>query len=181
MFRNLNTPWNYSVLPSPVGELRLVSDGRGLSAILFENHKGEVEPTTPWIRADGDSILVDASRQLLEYFKGTRRAFDLELSLHGTDFQKQVWSALGEIAFGETTSYGEIASRIRSIKASRAVGGAVGKNPVSIVLPCHRVIGANESLTGFAGGLERKRWLLKHEGAAVMEKSNQREFALVAL
>ena len=178
MGRNHALSWSFTTVSSPVGDLRLVSDGQGLSAIYFENHQGEPEPQTPWARVDDDPILAEAAKQLDEYFRGDRHAFDLELSLHGTDFQKRVWGELKGIPWGETTSYGAIASRVGSIKGSRAVGGAVGKNPVSIVLPCHRVIGANDSLTGFAGGLDRKRWLLKHEGAAVSRKKAQAEFAL---
>ena len=103
-------------------------------------------------------------RQLEEYFKGERRDFDLPLHLDGTEFQKRAWRNLMEIGYGETRSYGEQARRIGNANASRAVGLANGKNPIPIVVPCHRVIGANGSLTGFGGGIDRKRWLLAHEG-----------------
>jgi methylated-DNA-[protein]-cysteine S-methyltransferase len=103
-------------------------------------------------------------RQLEEYFAGSRREFDLTLHLEGTPFQRRVWAALREIPYGATLSYGELARRIDKPKASRAVGLANGRNPISILVPCHRVIGTNGSLTGYGGGLDRKRWLLAHEG-----------------
>src|ERR1700690_2867719 len=107
-----------------------------------------------------------AARQLAEYFAGARRVFDLPLALHGTPFQQRVWRALTEIPYGETWSYGQLAKRIGNPKASRAVGLANGSNPISILVPCHRVIGADGSLTGYGGGMERKQWLLRHEGFA---------------
>jgi methylated-DNA-[protein]-cysteine S-methyltransferase len=142
----------FKTMPSPVGELTLVASGQGLAAILWEND-------------DPDRVrLVEATRQLGEYFAGQREAFDLPLDFHGTDFQKRVWAQLLAIPFGETRSYGEIARALGQPTASRAVGAANGKNPISIVAPCHRVIGTNGSLTGFAGGLEAKQRLLALEG-----------------
>jgi len=116
--------------------------------------------------ANGDSPAVQAGiRQLTEYFRGERTTFDLPLAFDGTDFQKAVWRALLDIPFGETVSYGDIARAIGNPKAVRAVGGANGKNPISIVAACHRVVGSNGTLTGYGGGLWRKEWLLAHEGA----------------
>jgi methylated-DNA-[protein]-cysteine S-methyltransferase len=108
--------------------------------------------------------LREAVRQLAEYFAGDRRKFDLPLRLEGTDFQRRVWQVLTEIPYGETWSYGQLAQRIGNPKGCRAVGLANGRNPISILVPCHRVIGADGSLTGYGGGVERKRWLLAHEG-----------------
>jgi methylated-DNA-[protein]-cysteine S-methyltransferase len=108
-----------------------------------------------------------AARQLKEYFAGTRRKFDLRLRMQGTDFQQRVWRTLTEIPYGETWSYGQLAKHIGSPNASRAVGLANGRNPIAVIVPCHRVIGADGSLTGFGGGLPRKRWLLTHEGLPV--------------
>jgi methylated-DNA-[protein]-cysteine S-methyltransferase len=109
--------------------------------------------------------LLEASRQLQAYFAGERREFDLPLAPYGSDFQRRVWSALLEIPYGETISYLELARRLGDPRAVRAVGSANGRNPISIIIPCHRVIGADGSLVGYGGGLERKRWLLRHEAA----------------
>jgi methylated-DNA-[protein]-cysteine S-methyltransferase len=151
-------------LPSPVGLLTLVAGDEGLAAILWEND----DPDRVRLNyAPGDcAVLRDAERQLGEYFGGTRTAFDLPLDFTGTDFQKLVWQALLTIPFGETRSYAQIARQIGKPKAMRAVGAANGKNPISIVAPCHRVIGANGALTGFAGGLDAKARLLALETAS---------------
>jgi len=148
---------------SPVGELTLVADDRGLAAILWENDKPDrVRLGTPTEKAD-HPILAETERQLGEYFAGERRTFDVPLSFAGTDFQKRVWTALLAIPFGETRSYGEIAQQLGTPGASRAVGAANGRNPISIIAPCHRVVGSNGKLTGFAGGLEAKAFLLELE------------------
>ena len=115
--------------------------------------------------ASPNAILVKTCAQLTEYFAGTRTTFDLPLEFSGTDFQLQVWQMLRAIPYGTTTSYGELARRLGDPTASRAVGAANGQNPIPVIVPCHRVIGANGDLTGFGGGLDRKRWLLEHEGA----------------
>ncbi len=121
--------------------------------------------------ANGDSPAVEAGvRQLTEYFRGERTTFDLPLEFHGTEFQKSVWRALLEVPFGKTASYRDIAARVGNPKAVRAVGGANGKNPISIVAPCHRIIGSNGTLTGYGGGLWRKEWLLAHEKTMKNEK-----------
>lgn len=151
---------------SPVGELTLVADDRGLAAILWENDKpGRVRLGALREKAD-HPVLLETERQLAQYFAGTRRAFDVPLSFAGTDFQKRVWATLLAIPFGETRSYGEIADQLGAPGASRAVGAANGRNPISIIAPCHRVVGSDGKLTGFAGGLEAKRFLLDLEAVA---------------
>ncbi|ANB75248.1 methylated-DNA--[protein]-cysteine S-methyltransferase [Paraburkholderia phytofirmans] len=148
---------------SPVGELKLVANGNRLAAILWENDKPNRVRLPERVEADDRPILIETERQLNEYFAGTRDRFDLELDFQGTDFQKKVWAALLTIPFGETRSYADIATQIGHINAVRAVGAANGRNPLSIVAPCHRVIGASGDLTGFAGGLANKMFLLSLE------------------
>jgi len=159
-------PYYYTTLPSPVGELTLVASDGGLAAILWENDDPRRVPLDAPARDDAHPTLVEAKRQLVEYFAGARRVFSLPLDFYGTPFQKQVWDALLTIPFGETRSYGDIARQIGRPTAFRAVGAANGKNPISIVAPCHRVIGTSGALTGFAGGLEAKATLLTCEGRA---------------
>lgn len=148
---------------SPVGELTLVADDRGLAAILWENDSPDRVRLGALTEKADHPVLVETERQLAEYFAGERRAFDVPLSFAGTDFQKRVWAALLAIPFGETRSYGEIADQLGNPGASRAVGAANGRNPISIIAPCHRVVGSNGKLTGFAGGLEAKAYLLDLE------------------
>ncbi|WP_331691455.1 methylated-DNA--[protein]-cysteine S-methyltransferase [Pseudomonas sp. ZY71] len=157
-------PYTFITLPSPVGELKLVANGSRLAAILWENDKPNRVRLGPMIEAHDNPILIRTARQLEEYFSGTRDCFDLELDFTGTDFQKKVWAALLTIPFGETRTYSQIAEQIGNPSAVRAVGAANGRNPISIVAPCHRVIGASGKLTGFAGGLEAKERLLTLEG-----------------
>jgi methylated-DNA-[protein]-cysteine S-methyltransferase len=147
-----------TVVDSPVGPLGLIASEAGLRAVLFEGGR---------IRAEGSSpVLDEAGRQLDAYFRGDLVTFDLPLELHGTEFQRRCWLALASIPYGQTVSYGEQARRLGlGNDAARAVGSANGQNPLPIVLPCHRVIGADGSLTGFGGGLHVKRFLLEHEGA----------------
>jgi len=156
--------YTFTTLASPVGELKLVAKDARLAAILWENDKPNRVRLGPMHEAVDNPILVRAVRQLQEYFAGTRNRFELELDFVGTDFQKKVWQALLTIPFGETRSYSQIARQIGNPGAVRAVGAANGKNPISIVAPCHRVIGASGKLTGFAGGLEAKERLLTLEG-----------------
>ncbi|MHA4838283.1 methylated-DNA--[protein]-cysteine S-methyltransferase [Sphingopyxis sp. MSC1_008] len=151
---------------SPVGELTLVADDRGLAAILWENDKPDRVRLGALSEKADHPVLLETERQLAQYFAGTRRTFDVPLSFAGTDFQKRVWAALLAIPFGETRSYGEIADQLGNPGASRAVGAANGRNPISIIAPCHRVVGSNGKLTGFAGGLEAKAFLLDLERAA---------------
>lgn len=151
-------------MPSPVGELMLVASDKGLAAILWENDKANRVPIAE-MRGDSEHpVLKETEKQLKQYFAGKRKSFALPLDFHGTDFQKKVWNALLTIPFGETRSYAQIARQVDSPKAVRAVGAANGKNPISIIAPCHRVIGSNGELTGFAGGLAAKKLLLSLEG-----------------
>ena len=154
----------YREIASPVGKLRLVANAKALVAVLWKEagrtklHAQKVSGHHP--------VLSKAERQLTEYFAGKRTRFQLPLEPYGTDFQKQVWLRLRKIPFGKTTSYLAIARAVGSPRACRAVGGATGKNPLSIVVPCHRVVGANGALTGFGGGLENKAKLLALEARA---------------
>ncbi len=154
----------FCTMDSPVGELTLVANDRGLAAVLWPNDDPRRVRLGPMMRADDASILLAVKRQLVEYFAGTRRTFDLQLDFVGTPFQKAVWAALLTIPYGETRTYGQIAHAIGNAKAVRAVGAANGRNPISIIAPCHRVIGSTGGLTGFAGGLEAKTTLLSIEG-----------------
>jgi methylated-DNA-[protein]-cysteine S-methyltransferase len=155
-------------LETPIGQLTLVASPTGLRRVFFARLSDADEQFLAAVSNDASSeILALASQQLSEYFSGQRRSFDIPLDLVGTDFQIQTWHALALIEYGATTSYGEQARSIGRPRAVRAVGGANRCNPVPVVLPCHRVIGADGKLTGFAGGLDTKRWLLAHEGAHV--------------
>jgi methylated-DNA-[protein]-cysteine S-methyltransferase len=155
----------YKMIASPVGKLTLVANGLKLCAILWENDKPDRVRTGPMNEDNHHPVLIETERQLNEYFAGKRDRFALELDFTGTEFQKKVWAALLTIPFGETRSYSEIAIQIGSAKAVRAVGAANGRNPISIIAPCHRVIGASGALTGFAGGLKAKQTLLALEGS----------------
>jgi methylated-DNA-[protein]-cysteine S-methyltransferase len=155
----------YKTMNSPVGRLTLVASDDGLAAILWENDRPDRVPLTIVAEDAQHPVLVETERQLEEYFAGRRTRFALTLDFAGTDFQRQVWSALLTIPFGETRSYGQIARQIGKPDAMRAVGAANGRNPVSIVTPCHRVVGSTGKLTGFAGGLDVKAYLLALEGA----------------
>jgi methylated-DNA-[protein]-cysteine S-methyltransferase len=155
-------------LETPIGRLTLVASPTGLRRVFFANLTDADKHFLDEVRSDeNDEVLVQSVRQLSEYFSGQRRSFDIPLDLVGTDFQIQTWHALALIDYGATASYGEQARSIGRPRAVRAVGGANRCNPVPVVLPCHRVIGADGKLTGFAGGLDTKRWLLAHEGAHV--------------
>ncbi len=153
----------YKTMKSPVGLLRLVASHHGLAAILWENDDPKRVRLGHPEEDKSHPVLLETERQLNGYFAGELQKFSLKFNFSGTDFQKKVWEALTTIPFGETRSYGEIARQIGSPAAVRAVGAANGKNPISIVVPCHRVIGANGKLTGFAGGLETKAFLLELE------------------
>lgn len=152
----------YITIPSPIGELTVYAVGGRLTGVLFEDNRYPPD-REGWRRDDAEPALVETRRQLDEYFAGRRRAFELPMQARGTEFQQRVWGALLEIPFGETRSYGEQARRIGDSKAVRAVGLANGRNPIPVIVPCHRVIGADGSMTGFGGGIERKKWLLAHE------------------
>lgn len=154
-------------MPSPVGELTLVGGERGLAAVLWENDAPERVPLAAKTTRGEHPVLARAERQLREYFAGERTAFDLPLDIAGTAFQRRVWRELLAIPYGRTRAYGELASRLGDPLATRAVGAANGRNPLSIVVPCHRVIGASGALTGFAGGLRTKAYLLDLERGAL--------------
>jgi methylated-DNA-[protein]-cysteine S-methyltransferase len=160
------TTYFYKTMKSPVGVLKLVASDRGLAAILWENDDPKRIRLSPLAEDKNHSVLLETERQLNDYFAGKRKKFSLKFDTVGTEFQKEVWQALAAIPFGETRSYGQIAKQIGRPKAVRAVGAANGKNPISIIVPCHRVIGSNGKLTGFAGGLEIKATLLRIEEAA---------------
>ena len=146
----------YTTTDSPIGELLLAGDGAALQLLHMDG-----TPAAAWER--DDDAFAEVRAQLAEYFAGDRRDFDVDLALAGTPFQQEVWEALRAIPYGETISYGELAHRVERPWASRAVGAANGRNPVAIIVPCHRVIGADGTLTGYGGGLERKRTLLDLE------------------
>jgi methylated-DNA-[protein]-cysteine S-methyltransferase len=154
-------------ISSPIGQLRIFAHDHAIVAIHFPHHAN-----APILRSEPDSqhsSLREAAAQLEAWFAGRRQTFDLPLAPTGTRFQDRVWTALAAIPFGETRSYGELAASLGNPRASRAVGAANGRNPLSIVVPCHRVIGSDGSLTGYAGGLAIKRWLLAHENAHAQE------------
>ena len=151
------------VMASPVGNLELVASIEGLAAILWENDDPARVPLENVTRDETNAILLETERQLNEYFAGERKVFTVALDFAGTEFQRRVWSALLAIPYGETRSYGEIARQIGKPDAVRAVGAANGRNPISIITPCHRVVGSTGKLTGFAGGLETKARLLAME------------------
>ncbi|BES70386.1 methylated-DNA--[protein]-cysteine S-methyltransferase [Marinobacter nanhaiticus D15-8W] len=153
----------YCHTPSPIGELLLTGDGTSLTRIYMRKQKYGCDVKPGW--EQDESQFGEARRQLDAYFAGDLKQFDLPLAPAGTEFQQSVWRALVEIPYGETRSYGELARQLGSPKLNRAVGTANGRNPISIIIPCHRVIGADGSLTGYGGGVERKRWLLAHEAS----------------
>jgi methylated-DNA-[protein]-cysteine S-methyltransferase len=166
-----------TTLPSPIGRLSIVADDQAIVAICWDTESPEHDPDAhnpALAKLDGIDAIVDvepadhpvlaaAVEQLGEYFAGRRTEFDLPLAPHGTSFQRQAWEALRTIPFGETITYGEQARRLGDKNKSRAVGAANGQNPIPIVVPCHRVVGSNGHLTGFAGGIGVKAWLLEHE------------------
>lgn len=156
---------NETVIDTPVGPLRLAADDAGLHEIRFCDPDAAPPSPAAGNGSGGEEVLAEAVRQLRAYFAGERRSFDLPLAPAGSEFQLAVWRGLRDIPYGRTESYGELARRIGRPKAIRAVGAANGANPLPIVVPCHRVIGADGSLTGYGGGLERKRTLLALEGA----------------
>ncbi len=155
----------YKTMASPVGRLKLVASDAGLAAILWENDNPRRVPLNIVAEDPEHPVLLEAERQLDQYFAGKRQEFTVQLDFAGTEFQNQVWHALLAIPFGETRTYGEIARQIGKPAAVRAVGAANGRNPISIIAPCHRVIGSTGKLTGFAGGLEAKAHLLALEDA----------------
>ncbi len=153
----------YKIIKSPIGKLKLVASEKALVAILWENDNPRRVRLSELVVDEEHPVLVETERQLGEYFAGKRKEFSVHLDMRGTRFQKDVWDALLAIPFGETRSYGQLAKQLGNPRATRAVGAANGKNPVSIIVPCHRVIGSSGKLTGFAGGLDAKAHLLNLE------------------
>ena len=153
----------FTTFEGPVGPLLLMSDGQSLTGLHTDSDKHRPAVRSGWVRDDSVAPFKQTIAQLRAYFDGTLTDFDLPLAPQGTEFQTTVWRELCNIPFGETISYAELARRIGRPTASRAVGHSNARNPISIIVPCHRVIGADQSLTGYAGGLERKRMLLAHE------------------
>jgi methylated-DNA-[protein]-cysteine S-methyltransferase len=160
----------FTVMQTPIGELTLTGDGEALTGVYMEDHRHR-PPLDPSAVRD-DEALAGARRPVREYLAGERTRFELPLRARGTAFQREVWDALAEIPYGETVTYGELARRIGRPAASRAVGLANGRNPISIVVPCHRVVGASGALTGYGGGLERKRFLLELERDAASRRAS---------
>ena len=157
----MNSPLNYTIIASPIGKILLTATPRGLSGLWMMGEKHCPLIQSDW-EEDSDAFTA-AKLQLTEYFYGTRRNFDLPLEAAGTIFQQEAWAALQQIPYGQTRTYQQQAAVIGRPAAVRAVGTANGRNPISIIVPCHRVIGANGSLTGYGGGLNAKQWLLAHE------------------
>lgn len=156
----------HGTIETPLGALLLTADGDALTGLYFPKHKYPPSPDEIGDDLGGeptDPILAEAARQLREYFAGDRRDFELPLAPRGDDFSQRVWELLLEIPYGSTSTYGRLAEQLGNRALAQRVGQSVGHNPVSIIIPCHRVLGADGSLTGFAGGLERKRWLLELE------------------
>ena len=162
----------HATLPTALGDLLVVADDGGLAGVYFPDHWHPPAPATLGAEVDpaGDPIIARFAAELDEYLDGRRTAFDLPLAPVGDDFQQAVWRMLREIPYGQTVTYGALATRLGDRNLARRVGNAVGRNPISIVVPCHRVVGADGSLTGYAGGFERKHRLLELEGAAVVQR-----------
>jgi methylated-DNA-[protein]-cysteine S-methyltransferase len=158
-------PLLYSRLDSPIGELLLLSDGRSLRGLYMQEGRTAIRVNAGWKTAEEPFAAV--REQLGEYFAGRRSSFDLPIAMTGSAFERHVWSALQQIPYGESISYGELARRIGQPTAARAVGLANGRNPIAVIVPCHRVIGADGSLTGYGGGVERKRFLLDLEAGTM--------------
>ncbi|WP_300690495.1 methylated-DNA--[protein]-cysteine S-methyltransferase [Chryseobacterium sp.] len=153
----------YKEVQSPVGNIRLIASDKGLAAILWEGEDYKRTKLSVPARQDESPVLLQTEQQLTEYFENKRKVFEVPLDLKGTEFQMKVWEALLKIPYGVTKTYGDLAGILGDVKAVRAVGGALNKNPVSIIVPCHRIVGASGKLVGFAGGIENKSVLLDLE------------------
>lgn len=162
----------HAVIDSPLGELTLVADGESLTGLYFRHHWHRPADTFgPQVDADSDALLATAQTQVIDYLTGGRTDFDLPIALHGDDAQRRVWHLLTTIPFGETVTYGELASALADGTTAQEVGQAVGRNPLCIIVPCHRVVGRNGQLTGYAGGLKRKQFLLELEEPAEIKEA----------
>jgi methylated-DNA-[protein]-cysteine S-methyltransferase len=164
----------YTTLDSTVGALLLTSNGDAITGLFMEKHKGGPKPISDWRR--DDELFREAADQLRAYFAGELTEFELPIATGGAPFQQSVWAELRNIPYGSTISYGELARRIGNPKAPRAVGAANGDNPISIIIPCHRVIGSNGKLTGYGGGIERKKFLLEFEAETLAKRSRDAGF-----
>ena len=165
----------YSYVDTPIGRALLTGRAGALTGLYVADHEGSPRPGREWV--EDPAAFADARRQLDEYFAGSRRAFELPLELAGTPFQLAVWTALRGVEYGRTIGYGELAGRIGRPTAARAVGAANGSNPISIIIPCHRVIGADGSLTGYGWGTDRKAWLLAHERRHILAAEGGRAWS----
>ena len=165
MTTNTENKLSSATMESPVGTLTIVASDKGLRAVLWPVEKEGRVRFAEQVEPEDHPVITQTIQQIEEYVAGTRRNFDLPLDPVGTEFQQSVWEALMKIPFGETQSYGELAAELGKPNASRAVGSATGRNPISIVVPCHRLVASSGKLTGFAGGIEAKQWLLDHEAA----------------
>jgi len=159
-------PYYYDFFESPMGRMMPVAKDEGLCALYFVDQKYYRAAGRDWIRAERNAILRDTAREMKEYFAGRRKVFDVPLAPEGTPFQHRVWKAISSVAYGETITYSELARRAGHPDAIRAAGAATGRNPIAIIVPCHRIVGADGSLTGYAGGLARKRALHDLESGA---------------
>jgi methylated-DNA-[protein]-cysteine S-methyltransferase len=153
----------YDLHESPYGQMLLVANGEGLSGVYFDGQKYHPQVQIDWRRDAHHAPLRQAKRELAEYFAGTRECFETALAPEGTPFQRSVWNAIATVGFGETITYSELAQRAGCPGSARAAGTATGRNPLTIIVPCHRIVGSSGSLTGYAGGLDRKRALLALE------------------
>ena len=163
--KKINKPWVFKTMKSPIGTLTIIASDSGLKAIMFEGEAKNLKEDYLNIKSDNNhNLLKEAEKQLAEYFSKKRTSFDLPLDPEGTKFQKKTWEILSKIPYGQTISYSEQAKLIGDIKKTRAVGMANSKNPLAIAIPCHRVIGKNGTLTGYAGGIDKKKFLLNLEG-----------------
>jgi methylated-DNA-[protein]-cysteine S-methyltransferase len=158
----------HAVIDSPLGDLTLVTDGEALTGLYFRHHRYQPADTTfgPRVDAASDELLATAQIQLTDYLTGRTQGFNLPTRLHGDQAQQRVWQLLGNIPYGETVTYGELAAALADGTTAQGVGQTVGRNPVSIIVPCHRVVGRSGQLTGYAGGLDRKKYLLELEEAS---------------
>jgi methylated-DNA-[protein]-cysteine S-methyltransferase len=156
----------YDYYDSPCGRMLLVADGEALCGAYFVGQKHMRETDADWVRDSSAAVIARTKRQLDEYFRGERTAFDVPLAATGTPFQRAVWKAIAGVGFGRTISYGELARRAGRPGSARAAGAATGRNPIGIIVPCHRIVGSNGALTGYAGGLAKKRALLALETRA---------------
>lgn len=153
----------YDYYQSPHGRMLLVANDEGLAGVFFERQKHHPKRKTDWKKDPNHRVLRQAKRELVEYFSGKRKGFQVALAPEGTPFQRSVWKAISTVGFGETIAYGELARRAGHPGSARAAGAATGRNPIGIIVPCHRIVGANGALTGYAGGLAKKRALLALE------------------